>query len=50
MCPEHIAKQSGGALKEEWEKMDLESIMNLYSSMPHRVKALQCAKGSYTKY
>ena len=38
------------ALKEEWEKLDLESIMNLYSSMPCRVEALKCAKGSYTKY
>ena len=38
------------ALKEEWEKLDLESIQNLYSSVPRRVKALQCAKGSYTKY
>ena len=38
------------ALKEEWEKLDLGSILNLYSSVPHRVKALQCAKGSYTKY
>ena len=38
------------ALKEEWEKLDLGSIMNLYSSMPRRVEALKCAKGSYTKY
>ena len=38
------------ALKEEWEKLDLESIMNLYSSMPRRVEALKCAKSSYTKY
>ena len=38
------------ALKEEWEKLDLKSIMNLYSSMPCRVEALKCAKGSYTKY
>ena len=38
------------ALQEEWEKVDLEYIQNLYISMTTRVAVLDEVKGSYTKY
>lgn len=38
------------ALQEEWAKLDLEVVRNLYLSMPRRVAALLEAKGKYTKY
>ena len=38
------------ALQEEWEKVDLEYIQNLYKSMTTRVAVLDEVKGSYTKY
>lgn len=38
------------ALQEEWEKVDIEYIQNLYRSMTTRVAALDEVKGSYTKY
>jgi hypothetical protein len=38
------------ALVEEWENLDLDTIRNLYGSMPRRVAALQEANGGYTKY
>lgn len=38
------------ALEEEWYKLPLEFIANLYNSMPHRVAALMEAKGGHTRY
>ena len=38
------------ALQEEWEALDIGFIRGLYESMPRRVRALDDAKGSYTKY
>ena len=38
------------ALQEEWEKVDLEYIQNLYKSMTTRVAVLDEVKGSYMKY
>jgi hypothetical protein len=38
------------ALQEEWENMDIQFIRNLYLSIPHHLKALRNARGSYTKY
>lgn len=37
-------------LKEEWERLDLDTIKELYRSMPNRLQALDDARGSYTKY
>ena len=38
------------ALVEEWAKLDISYVRNLYKSMPHRVAALLEAQGQYTKY
>ena len=38
------------ALQEEWEKVDLEYIQNLYKSMTTRVAVLDEVKGLYMKY
>lgn len=37
-------------LKEEWEKLDIEFIHNLYRSLPSRVAALHKAHGKSTRY
>ena len=37
-------------MQEEWEKVDLEYIQNLYKSMTTRVAVLDEVKGSYIKY
>ena len=38
------------ALVEEWEKLDILYVQNLYKSMPRCVAALLEAQGQYTKY
>lgn len=38
------------ALVEEWAAIDVETVRNLYRSMPRRVQALKEAKGAYTRY
>lgn len=38
------------ALLDEWNKIDIQYIRNLYESMPVRVEVLKAAKGWYTKY
>ena len=38
------------ALKEEWEKLDMNAVRALYESMPRRIAALEEAGGSYTRY
>lgn len=37
-------------LVEEWAKLDISYVRNLYESMPRRVAALLEAQGQYTKY
>lgn len=37
-------------LQEEWEKIDVETISDLYRSIPCRLEALKKTKGGYTKY
>lgn len=38
------------ALEEEWYKIPIKMIHNLYDSIPRRVQALKKAKGKWTKY
>ena len=42
--------QLWAALQEEWGRIDLHYIRNLYTSIPRRLGALSDAKGKYTKY
>ncbi|GJE96522.1 transposable element Tcb2 transposase [Phanerochaete sordida] len=37
-------------LQEEWESIDVETIRDLYRSIPRRLEALKKARGGYTKY
>jgi hypothetical protein len=37
-------------LQAEWEKIPLSFIRKLYDSIPRRINAVLCNKGSYTKY
>ena len=38
------------ALKEEWEKLDMQVVNDLIDSMPRRLQAVIDAKGGSTKY
>ena len=38
------------ALMEEWQKVPLDVVRNLISSMPQRIMAVINAKGSHTQY
>ncbi|KAF8294848.1 hypothetical protein DL93DRAFT_2068458 [Clavulina sp. PMI_390] len=38
------------ALEEEWYRIPVETIRNLYRSVPARLEALRKAKGSHTRY
>ena len=37
-------------LQEEWEKLNVEYIRNLYRSIPDRLQALRKSKGNVTRY
>ena len=37
-------------LKKEWKRIDRQTILNLYESMPNRILALKNANGNQTKY
>ena len=43
-------KQLEGVLTEEWAKIPLETIQNLYQSIPRRIEAVIAAKGGPTPY
>ena len=37
-------------LEEEWYKLPIKLLKNLYNSMPRRIQTLKHAKGGYTGY
>ena len=37
-------------LKEEWYKLPIKLLKNLYNSMPRQIQTLKHAKGGYTGY
>ena len=43
-------EQLWAALQEEWERIPLSYIRDLYRSMPRRVATLKEVRGSYTCY
>jgi hypothetical protein len=48
--PPTSLKQLEDALQEEWYKIALESVQNLYESIPRRTVAVLKAKGGPTPY
>ena len=38
------------ALEEEWYRIDLQTVLKLYDSLPHRIAELKSAKGGNTSY
>jgi hypothetical protein len=43
-------KQLEGVLQEEWYKIPLETVQNLYEIIPRRIAAVLKAKGGQTPY
>jgi hypothetical protein len=48
--PPRSLKQLEEVLQEEWYKIRLESVQNLYVSIPRRIAAVSKAKGGPTPY
>jgi hypothetical protein len=48
--PPTSLKQLEDVLQEEWYKIPLETVQNLYKSVPRRIAAALMAKGSPTPY
>ncbi len=48
--PPNGMRQLWERIQEEWEKISLEYINNLFNSMPSRMRAVIKAKGRWTKY
>ena len=46
----HNLDELWGALIEEWERLDMDTVWKLYTSMPHHVDALREARGRNTQY
>lgn len=48
--PPYNEEQLRQALREEWDRMDVEFLRKLYASMPLRVRAVIDSKGGSTRY
>jgi hypothetical protein len=48
--PPTSLKQLENVLSEEWYKIPLETVQNLYESIPRRIAAVLKAKGGLTPY
>ena len=48
--PPSSLKELEGVLTEEWAKIPLETIHNLFESIPRRIEAVIAAKGGPTPY
>jgi hypothetical protein len=48
--PPKSLKQLEDVLKEEWHKIPLETVQNLYESIPRRIAAVLKTKGGQTPY
>jgi hypothetical protein len=48
--PAKCLKQLENVLQEEWYKIPLDTVQNLYESIPRRIAALLKAKGGPTTY
>jgi hypothetical protein len=48
--PSTSLKQSEDVIQEEWYKIALQSVQNLYKSIPRRIVAVLKAKGGPTQY
>lgn len=48
--PPFLLKQLYEILIEEWDKIPLETIQNLFDSIPRRIKAVLEANGGPTPY
>jgi hypothetical protein len=48
--PTFLKQLEDDALQEEWYKIQLETVQNLYKSIPRRIMAVLKAKGGPTLY